>query len=179
MRKTGGVAVKKLNAVNVTCAILLVLCSMSAALGADKTYQLHDESEAQLISLVLKSEIEANSWTPKELICFSVQGLNPTSDLVKNLRKDDLNVGSLAEWEKRFNCAFEVRLKYEYTTLTTLKSTLVHVEVLDLRDINAGSGHIATTGRTGNYSVVKTDGKWTVKEYIPAKRAPGRQSPKP
>src|ERR1700722_19122 len=179
MRKTGGVAVKKLNAVNVSCAILLVLCSMSAALGADKTYQLHDESEAQLISLVLKSEIEANSWTPKELICFSVEGLNPSSDLVKNLRKDHLNVCSVGEWEKLFNCGFEVRLKYEYTNPSALKTTLVHVEVLDLRDINAGSGHIATTGRTGNYSIVKTDGNWTVKEYIPAKRAPGRQSPKP
>jgi hypothetical protein len=56
---------------------------------------------------------------------------------------------------------------------------LVHIEVLDLRDINAGSGHIATAGRTGNYSVVKADGNWTVKEYITAKRAPVHQSPKP
>jgi hypothetical protein len=169
MRKTGRLVVMKMNALNIPCAVLVVLCSMSAAIGAGRTYQLHDKSEAQLISLVLKSEIESNSWTPNELICFSVEGLNPSSNLVKNLRKDHLNVRSIAEWNKLLNCEFEVRLTYEYTKLAVLKTMSVHAEVLDLRDINAGSGHIATTGRTGNYSVVKADGNWTVKEYSPAK----------
>jgi hypothetical protein len=69
---------------------------------------------------------------------------------------------SSAEWPKKFNCGFEVRM--QFVSLVTSQGARVHAEVQDLREINAGEGHIALRLR-----VRKTDGKWSISEYVPSK----------
>jgi hypothetical protein len=105
----------------------------------------------------------ANKWAKGELICFSVEGMDPSPNVVKVLRQRGLNVRSSAEWPKKFNCGFEVRM--QFTSLDTSQSARVHAEVLDLREINAGEGHIAVRLRDGEYGVRKIDGKWSISGY--------------
>ncbi|HEY0701739.1 MAG TPA: hypothetical protein VGD60_03135 [Candidatus Acidoferrales bacterium] len=160
---------KSRNAFTSVGFLLLLFSATTALPNGDKTYRPRDDDEVQLISLILNSEIASNGWSPKDLICFSVQGLDPSRALVKTLKLRELNVTSPAEWRKQFNCGLEVRLTYQYAKLAPAQALRVHVEVLDLREINDGSAHLATMKRSGNYSVLESAGKWAIKEYIPAK----------
>lgn len=92
--------------------------------------------------------------------------MGPNTKLV-NLRRQNLNVCSSAEWPRKFNCGFEVRIPF--ISLDTSQSARVHAEVQDLREINAGEGDIAVRLRNGEYAVRKIDGKWQIREYAPSK----------
>src|SRR6266404_8777864 len=85
-------------------AVMLMICSALALASGEKTYFANSEEEVEVLSLVLKSEVKANSWTRSNLICFSFEGLDPSPKLVKTLRQRGLNVCSIAEWRKKFNC---------------------------------------------------------------------------
>ncbi len=145
-------------------AFLASMCFAHILISAEKTYSPKSAGETEILSLVLKSEVEPNKWTRKDKICFSVEDMDPSPKLVERLRKQDLNVCSSAEWRKKFNCGFEVRLRF--ANYDKSQSARVHAEVQDLREINEGVGHIAVQLRNGEYSVRKIDGKWSISEYI-------------
>jgi hypothetical protein len=129
----------------------------------EKTYSPKSGDEIEVLSLVLKTEAVANNWTKRDLICLSVGQMDPSPKLVKILRQRNLNVCSAAEWPKKFNCGFEVRM--QFVSLDASQGARVRAEVLDYRDINKGQGDIAVLQRTGEYAVRKIDGKWSISEY--------------
>jgi hypothetical protein len=139
-----------------------------APISAEKTYSPKSSNEIEILSLVLRSEVAANKWTKTDLICFSVEQMDPSPKLVRALRRLDLNVCSSAEWSKKFNCGFEVRM--QFVSLDTSQDVRVHAEVQDLREINAGEGDIAVWLRDGEYAVRKINGKWSISEYVPSKQ---------
>jgi len=114
--------------------------------------------------LVIASEIKANNWVKSELICFSVNSLDPTAELVKSLRQRKFNVRSSAEWAKKFNCGFELQL--EYTQFDISQSVKVRSKVVDLREINKREGDLAILLKDGEYSLRRVNGKWSVSEYV-------------
>src|SRR5271155_4016662 len=126
--------VKLINAV--ISAFLLTVCFSVGIMSAEKTYSPKNNSETEILSSVLKAEFQANNWAKKELICVSVQGLDPSPQLVKALRGENLSVCSAAEWRKKFNCGFEVHL--QFMNLDSSQDSRVHSVVGDLRDINTG-----------------------------------------
>ncbi|SRR6266849_9390626 len=155
-----------------TIRVVIVAFSMSTCfalplVSAEKTYFPKSADETEVLSLVLKSEVDANKWAKKDKICFSVEGMNPSPRLVKAFRQQDLNVCSSAEWRKKFNCGFEVLL--QFLSFNTSQGARVRAEVIDLREINEGVGHFAIRHRDGEYSVRKIDGKWLIREYVPSK----------
>jgi hypothetical protein len=117
----------------------------------------------EVLSLVGASEIKGSDWAKSELICFSVDSLDPAAKLVKSLRQRSLNVRSSAEWAKKFNCAFELRLEYTQSDLSGTVKILS--KVADLREINKGEGDLAILLKDGEYSLRKVDGKWSASEY--------------
>ena len=82
----------------VVTALLVTACFASFLISAEKTYSPKSGDETEILSLVLKAEVQANSWTKNEMICFSVEGIDPSPNLVRTLRQRDLNVRSSAEW---------------------------------------------------------------------------------
>ncbi len=148
----------------VMAALSVSTCFALLLSSAEKTYSPKSASETDILALVLKSEVEANKWTRKDEICFSVEEMDPSPKLVKKLREQHLNVCSSAEWRKKFNCGFEVLLRF--VDFDESKSARVHAEVQDLREINEGVGHIAIRQREGDYSVRKIYGKWSISEYV-------------
>lgn len=146
---------------------LMFSCFALILNSAEKTYSPKSGDEIEVLSLVLKSELEANKWTKRELICFSGEQMDPSPKLVRALRQQNLNVCSSAERPKKFNCGFEVLM--QFVSPSTSQSARVHAEVQDLREINAGTGDIAIRQRDGEYSVRKIDGKWSISEYVSSK----------
>jgi hypothetical protein len=137
------------------------------AIPAEKNYTPKSSDEIEVLALVLRSEVVANKWTTRDLICFSVDQMDPSPKLVKVLRQQNLNVCSSAEWPKKFNCGFQVRMRF--VALDTSQSARVHAEVGDLREINAGTGDLAVWAREGEYALRKTDEKWSISDYYPSK----------
>ena len=127
-------------------------------------YNAKSEEEVDVLSLVVAAEIKANNWPEKEQICFSVEGLYPSHNLVQSLRHRGLNVLSSAEWVKKFNCGFELQL--EYTQFDLSNRMKVRAKVADLREINRGEGDLALLLKDGEYSVQRIDGKWSIREYV-------------
>ena len=148
----------------IMAAFLVSTCFAIILRSAEKTYSSKSASETEVLALVLKSEVEANKWTIKDKICFSVEEMDPSPKLVRKLREQHLNVCSSAEWRKKFNCGFEVLLRF--VDFDDSKSARVHAEVQDLREINEGVGHIAIRQREGDYLIRKIDGKWSISGYI-------------
>ena len=143
---------------------VMLLCGFGPnVLANEQTYTPRSEEEVEVLSLVLASEIKANNWTPSELICFSVNGLDPSAALVKSLRQRYSNVRSAAEWQKKFNCGFELQL--EYTRFDPPKNIKVRSRVVDLREINKGEGDLAILLKDGEYSLQKVGSKWSIKDY--------------
>ena len=159
-------AIKITTSVGKVC--LLTACFASILISAEKTYSPKSGDETEILSLVLKAEFLANNWSKSELICFSVAEIDPSPNLVRALRRRDLNLRSSAEWTKNFNCGFEVRLSYVQFDLT--QNITVRSQVVDLREINKGQDHFALLQRDGEYVVTKTDGKWSISNYIPKKQ---------
>jgi hypothetical protein len=156
-------------AVTVIVSLFVTTCFSHSLISAEKTYFPKSADESEVLSLVLKSEVQANRWTKKEVVCFSVQGMDPSPKLVKALRQQELNVCSSAEWRRRFNCGFEVRL--QFLGSDSLRSTRVHAVVADLREINEGVGDLGILQRDGEYALQKIDGKWSISKYVPSKQA--------
>jgi hypothetical protein len=153
---------------------LLVLLNGSVPNVAanEQRYTARSEEEVEVLSLVVLSEIKANNWAKSELICFSVNGLDPSATLTKSLRQRYSNVRSAAEWTKKFNCGFELQL--EYTQFDLSRNIKVRSKVVDLREINKGEGDLAILVKAGEYSLQKVDGKWSIKDYavkLPARPA--------
>jgi hypothetical protein len=143
--------------------LILLCCSVPAVIANEQTYTARNQEEVDVLSLVVSSEINTNNWSKSELICFSVNGLDPSAALVKSLRQGHTNVRSAAEWPKKFNCGFELQLEYTQSDLS--RDVKVRSKVVDLRDINKGEGHIATLLKDGEYSFQKVDGKWSIRDY--------------
>ena len=137
------------------------------SISDEKTYTPKGGDEIEVLSLVLRSEVVANKWTKRDLICFSVGQMDPSPKLVRILQQQNLNVCSSAEWPKKFNCGFEVRM--QFVSLDTSQSARVRAEVADYRDINKGEGDLAALRRAGEYVARKADGKWSISEYVPSK----------
>src|SRR5215475_6254446 len=125
------------------CLLALLYGSVPNINANEQTYSSRSEEGVEVLYLVIASEIKANDWPKSELICFSVNGLDPSAKLVKSLRQRNPNVRSTAEWSKK------------------LRS-----KVIDLREINTGDAHIATLLKAGEYSLQKVDGKWSIKGYL-------------
>jgi tetratricopeptide (TPR) repeat protein len=134
---------------------------------SNETYSPGSKDETEVLSVVLKSEFQANNWTKNERICFSVQGLDPSPELVKTLRQH-LNVCSSAEWRKKFDCRFEVRIQYPSFELSQGRN--IRAQIFDLREINQGIGDLAVIVKDVEYSLHKSDGKWLVSDCVPTKR---------
>jgi hypothetical protein len=50
-----------------------------------------------------------------------------------------------------------------------MQSPRVHGEVVDSRDMNDGEGDLAVLQRTGEYAILKIDGKWSISGYVSSK----------
>jgi hypothetical protein len=142
---------------------ILLCCSVPAVTANEQTYTARNQEEVDVLSLVVSAEIKSNNWAKSELICFSVNGLDPSAALAKSLRRVHSNVRSAGEWPKRFNCSFELQI--EYAQFDPSRDIKLRSKVLDLRDINKGEGHIATLLKDGEYSFQKIDGKWSIRDY--------------
>jgi len=146
------------------CLLALLYGSVPNINANEQTYSSRSEEGVEVLYLVVASEIKANDWPKSELICFSVNGLDPSAKLVKSLRQRNPNVRSTAEWSKQFNCGFELQL--DYTQFDVSRSIKVRSKVIDLREINTGEAHIVTLLKAGEYSLQKVDEKWSIKGYV-------------
>ena len=129
----------------------------------ERAYTPRSAEEVEVLSLVVGSEIRANNWPKSTLVCFSVDGLDPSANLAKSLRERYSSVRSSADWAKKFNCGFELQL--EYTQFDLSRSIKVRSKVVDLREINKGEGHFGILTKGGEYSLKKVDGKWAITQY--------------
>jgi hypothetical protein len=157
---------------SIVLALIALLICFCASTSSTEKNALPTDDEEQVVSLVLKSEIKANGWTKKDLVCFSVEGRYPSWTFVKTLRREGLNVCSAAEWPKKFNCGFEVR--FQYAPSDSPQIVRLRTLAIDLRGINEGVGDIATTLRDGEYSLRKSAQKWSIADYIPEKQVGNR-----
>jgi hypothetical protein len=146
-------------------AFLLFTFSAGGEGSGERTYSPKSFDEIEILTLVLRSEVVANKWIKKDLICFSVEQMNPSPKLVEALRQQNLNVCSSAEWPKKFNCGFDVGV--HFISLDAWQRARVHTEVQDLREINTGDAHIAVQLRDGDDVLRKSDGKWSISERLP------------
>lgn len=141
----------------------MILCFASTLGATEKTYTPKSEDEVEMLSLVLTSEMKANKWTKSEVICFSVNGQDPSPKSVKSLQQRGLNVRSSAEWTKKFNCGFEVQMEYSEFDSQSVK---VRSKVVDLREINTGQGDLALLQKDGEYLLKKENTKWSISGYL-------------
>jgi hypothetical protein len=144
-----------------------VICFALCAKSDEKTYSPKNADEVEVISLVLASEVSANNWTKDDLICFSIAEKDPDKKLLKTLRQQGLNVCRLSEWRKKFACGFHVDLRF--TSFDSSQLASLHVVATDVREINSGDAHLAVRLRDGEYIARKTEGKWSIGDYVPAK----------
>jgi hypothetical protein len=145
-------------------ALILVLCSTLVGSSTRKDYAPKNADELEVLSLVIKAEVQANNWTKDDLICLYVEDKDPNKRLVKTLQMRGLNVCRV-ERHTRFECGFQLSLNFNRSDSHQL--IRVHSVVGDSREINQGLAHIATLLRDGEYSVRQTSGIWSVSGYAP------------
>jgi len=146
------------------CLTILITCPPSRVVANEQTYIPKSEEEVDALTLIVASEVKANGWKQNEFVCFSVNGLDPSPQLVKSLRRRKLKVRSSAEWTIKFNCGFELQL--EYPQLDSSESVKVRSKVVDLREINTGQGHLALLQKDGEYLLKKENTKWSISGYL-------------
>jgi hypothetical protein len=146
--------------------LILIVCLAFTANSAEKTYSTKNLDEVEVISLLLASEAKANNWTKDDLICVSIENKDPDKKLVKTLRHLGLNICPLSEWRRHFVCGFHIYLRF--VSFDPSKMARLHSDVADVREINSGDAHIAVRLREGEYSVRKTEGKWSISDYVPS-----------
>ncbi len=147
--------------------LFFLICFTLPANCSEKTYSPKTTDEIEVLSLVLSSETQANHWTKNDLICFSVDGKDPSSKLIRTIRQHGLNVGSPAEWRKKFNCGFEVKLTF--VAFDSSQVARIHADISDFRQINSGAAHFAVRLRNGEYLVRKEGGTWAITDYLSSK----------
>jgi hypothetical protein len=121
--------------------------------------------ETEVFAVVLKAEVVANGWTGKDLICLAVDGKDAGKQLVEALRRHELHVCSEAEWRRNFSCGFGVLL--EPVKFESSEAARVWFSSADYREIKKGEGDLAIRLRQGEYSLRKTDGRWSIAQYTP------------
>jgi hypothetical protein len=146
---------------------LLFISFAVAAESTQKLYSKKNADDVDIISLILGAEVKANNWTKHDLICLSVDLKYPDKKLIKDLRQDGLNVRSVADYQIKFSCGFQVNLRIVNSDSSQIAR--IRAEVADLRGINSGEVHFAIRIRDGEYLVHKKEGKCSVSEYAPAK----------
>jgi hypothetical protein len=147
------------------CLTILITCTPPGVMANEQTYIPKSEEEVDVLTLVVYSEVKANGWNQNEFVCFSVNGLDPSPQLVQSLRHQKLKVRSSAEWARKFDCGFELQL--EYPQLDSSESAKVRSKVVDLREINTGKGDLALLQKDGEYSLKKENAKWSISSYLP------------
>jgi hypothetical protein len=130
-----------------------------------KNSRARNNDQIEIYAAALQSEVTANQWTDKDVICFSVDGKDPSKKLVEVLRSHKLNVCSLGEWPKKTACGYSVWL--ELVTFDSDDDARIRIQSSDLRDVNTGSAHFATELRQGEYSVKRIAGHWSVAAFTP------------
>jgi hypothetical protein len=151
---------------------LRIAALFTLALGANATareYHTRNNDETEVFAMVMGAEIAANHWGSSELICFSIDGLDPDKKLVKELQQRHLDVCSQSEWRRRLACNFAVYL--EPKTLTSSGDGRIHVQSVDFSDVNTGEVHVVTALRQGEYLLKKLNGRWSITGYVPDKQA--------
>src|SRR5208283_1127241 len=99
-----------------TVAVIALLLAVSfAAIGQSgntsvSDYRAVSNDEVEVFAAALRSEIRANHWSGRQVICISIAGQDPAKQLVSELRQRKLTICSQAEWRKRLACAFAVDL---------------------------------------------------------------------
>jgi len=144
----------------------LVICLLAAGLSALEVYSTGNRDEVEVLALVLQSEVQANAWNKDEIVCFSVEGKDPDKKLVQALRRHNLNVRSQAEWRRKLVCGFQVTLRF--VRLDFPLSAQIRADVADFREINTGQAHVAVRLRSGEYMLLRCNGKWSVGSYTPS-----------
>jgi hypothetical protein len=143
-------------------AVFLFSCNQRHP-TSNYTPQPYEDSEA--LDQVIRAEYVANHWPDNNQVCLTLQGQNPSETVIRDLRKRNLKVISAEEFQRHFNCGFELQL--EILAPASPQSTNVHSTVLDLRDIQSGSAHIATLSREGTFSLKKSGSSLSIASYEP------------
>jgi hypothetical protein len=144
--------------------LLFLALTVHSALANDK-YSVQNNEETEVFAVVLKAEVQANGWTGKDLICLAVDGKDAGKQLVDALRRHRLHVCSEAEWRRNFSCGFGVLL--EPVKFESSEAARVWFSSADYREIKEGKGDLATRLRQGEYSLRRTDGRWSIVQYMP------------
>jgi hypothetical protein len=147
-----------------TVTVVLLLSAANAVAG---DYRARNNDEIEVFAAVLKSEISANNWTDKDLICFQIRGKDPSRKLVDALRRLELNVCSEAEWRRKLACEFSVWLAP--VTFDSGEEARIRFQSSDLREVNSGEVHFVNVLRAGEYSLTKTGERWSIGRYVPEK----------
>jgi hypothetical protein len=147
--------------------IVIVVLLLFTAYGVAGDYRAKNTDEIEVFAAVLKSEVSANNWTENDLVCFRVQGRDPSKKLVSALRRLKLNVCSEAEWRRKLACQFSVWL--EPVTFDSAENARIRFQSSDLREVNRGQAHFVNVLREGEYSFKKTGEGWSIGRYVPEK----------
>jgi hypothetical protein len=152
---------------SLTTILVLLTCFALSADTAEKSSSAYNADEVEVISFVLASEVRANNWTKDDLVCVSIDDKDPDKKLVKTLRERGLNVCKASDWQKHLSCGFQVYMRLNSDVPS--QRTRVHAATADVREVNSGVAHVAVRLRDGEYSLRKTEGKWTLADYTPSK----------
>jgi hypothetical protein len=143
---------------------VVIVLLFAAHAGADD-YRAKNNDEINILTVALGSEVSANNWAKSDLICFSIDGKNPSKKLVDVLRRRKLNVCSQGEWRRKLACGFSVWL--EPVIFDSAEEARIRFQSTDLRQVNTGEVHFVTSLREGEYSVKKTGKAWSIVRYTP------------
>jgi hypothetical protein len=147
--------------------LVLLTCVALTAQTTEKAYSPHNADEVEVISLVLASEVRANNWTKDDLVCVSIDDKDPDKKLVKTFREHGLNVCKASDWHRNLACGFRIDMRL--ISIDPSQTARLHAVTADFREINRGVAHVAVRLRDGEYSFRKTEGQWTLANYMPSK----------
>ena len=147
--------------------IVTVILLLSAANVVAGDYRAKNNDEIEVFAAVLRSEVSANNWADNDVICFSIGGKDPSKKLVAALQHRKLNVCSEAEWRRKLACGFSVQ--FNPVDFDSAEEARVHFQSGDLREVNTGDVHFVTFLRGGDYSLKKTDGRWSIGYFVSEK----------
>ena len=147
--------------------LVLVICCTFSVNAAGEKYAARNADVVEVISLVLASEVRANNWAKDDLICLLINDRDPDRKLLDALRQSSLNVRTLSEWRKNFRCGYHVYLRF--VEFDQSQAARLRADVADVREINSGDAHVAVRLRNGVYAVRKSEGKWSIGDYVPSK----------
>jgi hypothetical protein len=136
-------------------AVFLLALSPPTLLVADVS--LDSTERTEIVSIVLTAEIQANEWKNSEAVCLWFEGRGADSNLVNALRQKHLTV-----FGEGCSCDYAVYISF---TKFDAGQASVHSYVLDMRAARSGKTDRALLRRDGEYTLAKTDSKWSVQKY--------------